>query len=238
MKYTKLFGGLALVIVLVAGFASPAWAHREKRACANVISALERVASDHSAERIQQLRSAIDQVYDKKITPKPQKAWQCILDRLTVNSLAVKALDELGKKLGKSIPLPTPNGQMVYNAIVNLVTNVFGRPGPTQGCIVFYRNQLMHRGVTLEAAYNIASIVCTGQPAGLSSQALESLLEVFNLTGQKILEAVTLNAHMVSSGFDRQLSSLANGVYFYILTIRDQEGQVLRREVRKLVILR
>ncbi len=63
-------------------------------------------------------------------------------------------------------------------------------------------------------------------------------LNIFNLSGRLIY-----HTDWVSNGFEWDLLNdreqrLANGVYLYVVTIRKQDGTILRSQVKKLVILR
>ncbi len=63
-------------------------------------------------------------------------------------------------------------------------------------------------------------------------------VRIFNLAGRLVF-----HTDWVENGFGWKLQNnqgrrLANGVYLYVVTVRGYDGQVVRSEVRKLVVLR
>lgn len=62
-------------------------------------------------------------------------------------------------------------------------------------------------------------------------------LEIFDLRGRKLLEQEAAGASLVFHALDPKGQPLANGVYLYVVTVRG-DGKVMRREARKLVLLR
>ncbi|MBI1743222.1 DUF11 domain-containing protein [Candidatus Acetothermia bacterium] len=81
------------------------------------------------------------------------------------------------------------------------------------------------------------------EPGRLILQAqgsgIESIrLELFSLNGQKLLDRTsTGNMLTVLTGTSSD-NSLANGMYFYVASVRGTKGELIRTEVRKLVVLK
>jgi PKD repeat protein len=74
----------------------------------------------------------------------------------------------------------------------------------------------------------------------VEGQGIASIqVEVYNLAGRKVFDS----EEVLGNALDWQLTNdqgqpLANGVYLYIITVRGYDGQVIKSEVRKLVVLR
>lgn len=81
------------------------------------------------------------------------------------------------------------------------------------------------RGATVEFAV---------QGAGIA----ETTVELFTLTGARLLTTTAPGTHVTLSLLNKQGAALANGVYLYVLTVRGWDGSVRRGEVRKLVVMR
>jgi len=63
-------------------------------------------------------------------------------------------------------------------------------------------------------------------------------VEVFNLAGAKVFEQEASGDTLEFRAMDNKGNLLANGVYLYIVTVRGLDGEAIRSEVRKLVIIR
>lgn len=63
-------------------------------------------------------------------------------------------------------------------------------------------------------------------------------VEIFNLAGMKVFEQEISGNTLEFHAIDSKGRELANGVYLYIVTVRGFDGEVIRSEARKLVILR
>lgn len=70
-------------------------------------------------------------------------------------------------------------------------------------------------------------------------QGITSLkVEIFNLAGRRIFAQEAAGAQLAWDLKTSEGRPLPNGVYLYVVTVRGLEGQMLRSEVRKLVVLR
>jgi len=74
----------------------------------------------------------------------------------------------------------------------------------------------------------------TAQGSGISG--LE--LQVYNLAGQQVANQQAAGNRLTFRAQAANGQRLANGVYLYVVTIKGQDGSVIRSEVRKLVIMR
>ncbi|MBI1744951.1 hypothetical protein HYR54_18060 [Candidatus Acetothermia bacterium] len=64
-------------------------------------------------------------------------------------------------------------------------------------------------------------------------------VQVFSLNGQTLYESGwTRNTELRWTLQDRQGRRVANGIYFYVISVRGEDGKLIRSEVRKLVLLR
>jgi hypothetical protein len=63
-------------------------------------------------------------------------------------------------------------------------------------------------------------------------------VEVFNLAGMKVSEEEASGNTLKFYALDDRGRPLANGVYLYVVTVRGFNGEAIRSEIRKLVILR
>jgi hypothetical protein len=64
-------------------------------------------------------------------------------------------------------------------------------------------------------------------------------LEVYNLAGRRVFDSGDVMSNTLSwSLHDQSGRQLANGVYLYVIAVKGSGGQVVRSQVRKLVILR
>ena len=74
----------------------------------------------------------------------------------------------------------------------------------------------------------------TAQGSGIAG--LE--LAVYNLAGQQVATQQAAGNRLTFRALASNGQRLANGVYLYVVTIKGQDGSVIRSEVRKLVIMR
>ena len=74
----------------------------------------------------------------------------------------------------------------------------------------------------------------TAEGAGIMSIAVE----IFDLRGRKVFSDEALGNELIWLLRDDRGKALANGVYLYMVTVRGFDGSAIRREVRKLVVLR
>ena len=74
----------------------------------------------------------------------------------------------------------------------------------------------------------------TVQGAGIA----ETTVELFTLTGARLLTATTPGTHVALHLVNGQGEALANGIYLYVITVRGWDGLWRRSEVRKLVVMR
>jgi len=73
----------------------------------------------------------------------------------------------------------------------------------------------------------------------LAAEAMALRVEVFNLAGRRIYDSGLVSGNSLYwDGLMSDGRRLANGVYLYVVTIRKQDGTILRSQVKKLVILR
>jgi hypothetical protein len=63
-------------------------------------------------------------------------------------------------------------------------------------------------------------------------------VEIFNLAGLSIFQAVANGNQLLWDLADSSGAAVANGVYLYIITVRGYDGQVIKSEVKKLIVLR
>jgi len=63
-------------------------------------------------------------------------------------------------------------------------------------------------------------------------------VEVFNLAGMKVSEEEASSNTLKFYALDDKGRPLANGVYLYVVTVRGFNGEAIRSEIRKLVVLR
>jgi hypothetical protein len=63
-------------------------------------------------------------------------------------------------------------------------------------------------------------------------------LQVYDLGGHLVTDQSASGASLRWNGLSSLGRTLANGVYLYVVTVKGQDGSVIRSEVRKLVILR
>jgi len=63
-------------------------------------------------------------------------------------------------------------------------------------------------------------------------------LEVFTLAGHRVLNQDAFSNRLLFQGLDDTGRTLANGVYLYVVTARGFNGEMVRSQLRKLVILR
>lgn len=63
-------------------------------------------------------------------------------------------------------------------------------------------------------------------------------LQIFSLSGDPIFTQQTAGTRLTWNWRAQRGETVANGVYLYTVTVRGADGQVLRSEVKKLVILR
>jgi len=85
----------------------------------------------------------------------------------------------------------------------------------------------------LRAAVQGNTLAVSAQGQGIA----ELSVEVFNLAGRRVLTQ-SAAGEQLKVRLQSQGQPLANGVYLYVVTIKGQNGDVLRSEVRKLVVLR
>jgi len=70
-------------------------------------------------------------------------------------------------------------------------------------------------------------------------QGIESLkVDVFDLAGRKVYDSGFVAGNALSWNLESMGRRVANGVYFYIVTVRGTNGEIIQSEVRKLVVLR
>jgi len=86
--------------------------------------------------------------------------------------------------------------------------------------------------VTLRAGSRALTFAVSGQ--GIASLGVE----IFNLNGEKIFAQETAGTQLTWNLLTADGRPVANGVYLYVVTIQDANGQILRSEVRKLIVLR
>jgi hypothetical protein len=73
----------------------------------------------------------------------------------------------------------------------------------------------------------------------VKGQGIKSIeIQIFNLTGKELFKKDIQGTIFSFEARDTQGNPLANGVYLYVITVRGYDGQVIRSEVRKLVVLR
>ena len=74
----------------------------------------------------------------------------------------------------------------------------------------------------------------------VEGEALEGgRVEIFDLAGRSIFDSGMVGGDAFTWNLmSSQGEVLANGVYLYVVTVKGWDGQILRSEVRKLVILR
>jgi hypothetical protein len=71
------------------------------------------------------------------------------------------------------------------------------------------------------------------------SGSIKSLrLELFDLSGRRLVDRTITGDQLVLPAVTDKGKLLANGVYLYILTVSGEQGQLIRTEIRKLVIMR
>jgi len=75
---------------------------------------------------------------------------------------------------------------------------------------------------------------------GITGQAIASArLQVLNLQGQTVFDSgFQRGSNLYWTALDSSGRPLANGVYFYLVTVRGYDGKVIRSEVKKVVIMR
>ena len=71
---------------------------------------------------------------------------------------------------------------------------------------------------------------------GVEVQGLE--VEVYDLGGRKVWSGEGSGNRLIWTLLNSEGRPVANGVYLYVVTVRDQDGEPVRTEVRKLVVLR
>jgi uncharacterized repeat protein (TIGR01451 family) len=74
--------------------------------------------------------------------------------------------------------------------------------------------------------------------SALGTRIIQIQVEIFNLAGLSIFQAVANGNQLLWDLVDSSGTAVANGVYLYIITVRGYDGQVIKSEVRKLVVLR
>jgi M6 family metalloprotease-like protein len=104
--------------------------------------------------------------------------------------------------------------------------------GPQYGPSLDSANQVAVQALPNPVTSATVRFTATGSGIG------EIAVEVFDLAGRRVFES-----GWVENGFAWHLlnsrgEALANGVYLYVVTVKGYNGQVLRSEVRKLVVLR
>lgn len=63
-------------------------------------------------------------------------------------------------------------------------------------------------------------------------------LEVFNLSGRAVFNTKPILNTFVWNGIDNEGKSLANGVYLYVITYHNDGETIIKKEVKKIVVLR
>ena len=71
-----------------------------------------------------------------------------------------------------------------------------------------------------------------------SAQSIQIGVEIFALTGRKIYADKISGNSLVWNMRDQRGRAVANGIYLYVVTARDVSGNVVRSEVKKLMVLR
>jgi hypothetical protein len=103
---------------------------------------------------------------------------------------------------------------------------------------------LSYRVRSASAATSVAVVQVVPQGNALSfraqGQAVTALaLEVYDLGGRAVYRSgFTAGSTLRWNLLDGQGRLVANGVYLYVVQIRDAAGQIQRTEVRKLLLLR
>ena len=91
---------------------------------------------------------------------------------------------------------------------------------------------LSQRTVTL-------SQTAQGLTLSVDSQGVSSVgLTVYDLNGQTVFAQETAGTTLSWNYLSSEGQPVANGVYLYVVTIKNTDGQVLQSEVKKLVVLR
>lgn len=149
--------------------------------------------------------------------------------------------------------LPTPLGASQSKTISYIV-----RAGSSSGTIsgsarASVTTSQPSQGLTLNSLVNVVSgqglSTLTFRPIGahatrftlaVTGQAIASTqLQVFNLQGQPVYDSgLQRGTHLSWNALDTSGHPLANGVYFYVVTVRGYDGKVIRSEVRKVGVMR
>lgn len=88
------------------------------------------------------------------------------------------------------------------------------------------------QAVSLSTSARAATFVASGQ-------GIEGLrVEIFDLDGQRIFAQETAGTRLTWTLSAQEGQPVANGVYLYVVTVKGANGETLRSEVKKLVVLR
>lgn len=88
------------------------------------------------------------------------------------------------------------------------------------------------KAVKLSTSNRATTFVASGQ--GITSMGVE----IFDLAGRQVFAQQTTGTRLTWNLSAQGGETVANGVYFYMVTVRGADGQTLRSEVKKLVVLR
>lgn len=142
----------------------------------------------------------------------------------------VRAGSASGTISGIANGLPSGGGSSQRISLDSLITVTGG------GAALGLNNSLEVSGLT----FRPIGVHSTHFVLAITGQAIASTwLQVFNLQGQAVYDSGFQNGSSLSwSALDSFGRPLANGVYFYLVTVRGYDGKVIRSEVRKVGVMR
>lgn len=129
------------------------------------------------------------------------------------------------------------NGRVDFDDAVRLAFKVGGQAATQKLTEMFRPSQL--KISTIQAFPNPAK---AARPIRfqVGGQAIKSInLQIFNLAGQRVFDSGQVQGATFEWYLNNQDGQvLANGVYLYLIIVRGYGGQILRSQVKKLVVLR
>lgn len=146
---------------------------------------------------------------------------------------------EMTKALGfyeKQQPVPNTDGKIIDDATMLRLQDLWisRRPVSSSANLTMSETRLRREWGLLARQLDRRSIEFIVLGFGVESLRVE----IFNLQGQRVFAEEAPSNRLTFRGQDSRGQRLANGVYLYVVTVRNHDGTIKRSDVRKLVLQR